>query len=245
MSSTPEPGPPATDAPPSPKPSRSWGRWLVAATFILLIGAYFALGLHHKYDFNYFREHVDYFHAQVEEHLVLALLVFFVIYVAATALSLPIAAVLSLLAGALFGRWLGTALVDVAATLGATLAFLSSRYLFQEAIQRRFGQKLDALNRGVEKDGGFYLFTLRLVPLFPFFLINLGMGLTRIRVWTYVWVSLLGMLPGTFVYVNAGTALSTIASPKDVFSREVVISLALLGIAPLLFRKGMQLFRGR
>jgi hypothetical protein len=117
---------------------------------------------------------------------------------------------------------------------------LCSRYLFRDFVQRRFGQRLQALNEGVERDGAYYLFTLRLVPLFPFFLINLGMGLTRMRVWTFFWVSLLGMLPGTFLYVNAGRELARIDSPSDVLSWPLLVSLALLGIVPLVFRKLVQ-----
>jgi uncharacterized membrane protein YdjX (TVP38/TMEM64 family) len=128
-------------------------------------------------------------------------------------------------------------LVGVAATLGATLAFLSSRYLFRDWVQRRFGPRLDALNRGIEKDGAYYLFTLRLVPLFPFFLINLGMGLTRLPVRTFAWVSFLGMLPGTFLYVNAGTELGKLNSLADVASPGLLAAFALLGIVPLVLRK--------
>jgi uncharacterized membrane protein YdjX (TVP38/TMEM64 family) len=228
-------------AAPPPPPRRRWGRWLLAAVIVGAIAIYFLA--FRQYDFEYVRDHLAGFQERVNENLLVSLLIFFVIYVTATGLSLPIATPLSLLGGALFGRWLGTALIDVGATIGATLAFLSSRYLFQDAVQRRVGERLEALNRGLEKDGAFYLFTLRLVPFFPFFLINLGMGLTRMRVWTYFWVSLVGMLPGTFVYVNAGNALSTIKSPKDVMSPEVLVSFILLGIAPLVFRKLLQWFR--
>src|SRR5262249_37441880 len=151
--------------------------------------------------------------------------------------SLPVATIVSLLGGALFGRWLGTAVVLLAATLGATLAFLSSRYLLRGFVERRFGGRVEALNRGLDREGAYYLFFLRLVPVFPFFLINLGMGLTRFSTWTFFWVSLLGMLPGTFIYVNAGTALATIQSPAGILSPTVLISFALLGLFPLLLRK--------
>src|SRR5262249_40037385 len=159
---------------------------------------------------------------------------FFVVYVTGTGLSLPVAVWLSLLAGYLFGRWLGTSVVILAATCGATLAFLSSRYLFRDAVQRRFGTRLRVINEGVMRDGAFYLFALRLVPVVPFFLINLGMGLTTMRVWTFAWVSLVGMLPGTFTYVNAGGALRDLQKPSDILSGNVVLALALLGLLPLL-----------
>jgi uncharacterized membrane protein YdjX (TVP38/TMEM64 family) len=218
------------------RPATQRGRWALAAVLLLALGAFYLSGLHRHLSWDYFRAHFDLFQAEARQHLILALLLFFLAYVAATGLSLPIATPLSLLGGALFGRWLGSATVAVAATLGATLAFLSSRYLLRDFVQGRFGDRLAPLNRGVERDGGYYLFSLRLVPAFPFFLINLGMGLTPVRTWTFFWVSLLGMLPGTFLYVNAGTALAAIDDPRDVLSPTVLVSLALLGLAPLAFR---------
>jgi uncharacterized membrane protein YdjX (TVP38/TMEM64 family) len=161
--------------------------------------------------------------------------------VRATALSLPVALTLTLLGAALFGRRLGvagvSAVIDLAATTGATLAFLSSRYVLRDWVRRRFGERLRALEQGVERDGAYYLFTLRLVAAVPFFLINLGMGLTPLRVSTFVWVSLVGMLPATVLYVNAGQALGTAASPADLVGPDVLLALALLGVVPLLARK--------
>jgi uncharacterized membrane protein YdjX (TVP38/TMEM64 family) len=221
----------------SPRRPRLAARWLLAAVLVLAVVAFYTRGLHRYLSWDYLRTHLDILHAEVQQHLLLALLVFFLVYVGVTALSLPAAGVLSLVAGALFGRWLGTAVVSLAATTGATLAFLSSRYLLRDFVQHRFGDRLRPLNEGVERDGAYYLFSLRLVPLFPFFLVNLGMGLTRMRLRTFVWVSLLGMLPGTFLYVNAGTALAGIDSPRDVLSPAVLVSLALLGLAPLGLRQ--------
>lgn len=157
---------------------------------------------------------------------------FFALYVAVTGLSLPGAAILTLAAGALFGLVTGTILVSFASTLGATLAFLSARYLLRSSVEARFGDRLGAINRGLEKDGAFYLFTLRLVPLFPFFLINLVMGLTRIRAATFAWVSQIGMLAGTIVYVNAGTELAKIDSLSGVASPGLLLSFAALGLFP-------------
>ena len=133
--------------------------------------------------------------------------IFFVFYIAVTALSLPGAAIMTLAAGALFGIWIGVLLVSFASTIGATLAFLFSRYLLRDMVQSRFGDRLSAINEGIQKEGPFYLFTLRLVPVFPFVLINVVMALTNLRVATFYWVSQLGMLAGTIVYVNAGTQL--------------------------------------
>lgn len=161
----------------------------------------------------------------------------FGVYVLVTALSLPGAAVMSLVIAAIFGLLWGTILVSFASTLGATLAFLIARFLFRDAVQKRLGSKLAAFNKGIEKDGAFYLFGLRLVPIFPFFMINLLMGLTPIRTWTYVWVSQVGMLAGTIVYVNAGTQLAQIESLSGILSLELLLSFALLGVFPLIAKK--------
>ena len=218
---------------------RPWIRWFVLALFVALVCAFYMLGLG-KHFWDAIRSNLDTFKAQVNDNLVFAAVVFFAVYTIMTGLSFPAASLLTLLAGALFGYALGTGIALFAATIGATLAFLSSRFLFREWVQRRLGNHLAAFNRGVEKDGGFYLFSLRLVPLFPFFLINLGMGLTPIRTWTYFWVSLVGMLPGTLIYINAGVELGQLESPKDILSPGLIVSFVLLGIAPLAFRKIMQ-----
>ncbi|KKA45852.1 dihydrolipoyl dehydrogenase [Salinivibrio sp. KP-1] len=168
------------------------------------------------------------------ENATTASLVFFAGYVVMTALSLPGAAVASLLGAALFGFWWALVLVSFASSIGATLAFLVSRFMLRDWVQAKFGNKLDTINRGIEKDGSLYLLTLRLIPIFPFFLINLVMGLTSFKTRTFYWVSQLGMLPGTAVYVNAGTQLAQIDALGDVVSPSVLGSLALLGIFPLL-----------
>jgi pyruvate/2-oxoglutarate dehydrogenase complex dihydrolipoamide dehydrogenase (E3) component/uncharacterized membrane protein YdjX (TVP38/TMEM64 family) len=165
--------------------------------------------------------------------------VFFAVYVAVTALSLPGAAVMTLAAGALFGIGWGTLIVSFASTIGATLAFLASRWLLGGWVQVRFGDRLAAINAGIAKEGGFYLFTLRLVPAVPFFVINLAMGLTPIRTRTFYWVSQLGMLAGTLVYVNAGTQLARIDSLSGIVSPGLLGSLALLGLLPLATRKAV------
>ena len=229
---------PASQTPPSaPSPRRpSWSRWGLALLLLAAVGSFYALGLHDYVSWEYLRGHLDQLKASARQNPSLALLIFVVVCVAATALSLPAAGVFSLASGALFGRWTGAAVVSLAATIGATLAFLSSRYLFRDWVRRRLGKRLAAFDRGIERDGAFYLLTLRLVPVFPFFLINLGMGLTRMRVGTFAWVSAVGMLPGTFVYANAGRALSEISTPGDVLSWPVLGSLALLGVVPLVLR---------
>ena len=168
---------------------------------------------------------------------------FFLFYAAVTALSLPGAALMTLLAGGLFGLAWGTIIVSFASTVGATLAFAASRYLFRDIVRKRFGNRLKAIDEGVERDGPFYLFTLRLVPIFPFFLINILMGLTSIKTITFYWVSQVGMLAGTLVYVNAGTQLARIESLGDIVSAPLLLSFALLGIFPLLAKKTLLFIR--
>ncbi|WP_039029292.1 TVP38/TMEM64 family protein [Leclercia adecarboxylata] len=161
---------------------------------------------------------------------------FFIVYVLVTTLSLPGAALLTLLGGALFGLWPGILLVSFASTLGATLAMLTSRYLLRDWVQRRFAGPMRTVNQGVSRDGAFYLFALRLVPLFPFFVVNLLAGVTTLGVRRYWWVSQLGMLPGAIVYLNAGHQLGQIASLRDILSPGVVFAFTLLGLLPLITR---------
>jgi pyruvate/2-oxoglutarate dehydrogenase complex dihydrolipoamide dehydrogenase (E3) component/uncharacterized membrane protein YdjX (TVP38/TMEM64 family) len=174
-----------------------------------------------------------------------AALIFFAGYVAVAALSLPGAAVMTLAAGALFGLGWGTLIVSFASSIGATLAFLAARWLLGGWVQSRFGDRLATLNAGIAKEGGFYLFTLRLVPVLPFFVINLAMGVTTLRTWTFYWVSQLGMLAGTLVYVNAGTQLARIESLSGIVSLGVLGSLVLLGVFPLVAKKVIDLFQAR
>ena len=157
---------------------------------------------------------------------------FFLVYVAVTGLSIPGAAIMTLIAGALFGLVLGTIIVSFASTIGATLAFLGSRYVLRDWVQSKFGGRLNAIDDGLAKDGAFYLFTLRLIPVFPFFVINLLMGLSRIRTLTFFWVSQLGMLAGTIVYVNAGTQISQIGSTAGLLSPMLIGSFILLALFP-------------
>jgi uncharacterized membrane protein YdjX (TVP38/TMEM64 family) len=233
------------DALPGRTGSRAWGRWLVAALVVGAVAAFFALGWQRYLTWGSLLAHRDQLKAYVDEHWWSSLLAYFLIYVAVTGLSLPGAVIMSLAGGALFGRWWGTAVTSFASTAGATGAFLLSRYLLRDFVQRRWGQRLEAINRGVERDGPYYLLSLRLVPAFPFFLINLAMGLTRMRVWTYWWVSQLGMLPGTFLYINAGTQLGELNSPKDVLSPALLASFALLAVFPLLVRRAVRWWQRR
>ncbi|MDP5057549.1 MAG: FAD-dependent oxidoreductase, partial [Marinomonas hwangdonensis] len=171
--------------------------------------------------------------------------VFLLLYVIVTALSLPGAVIMTLAAGALFGLFWGTLIVSFASSIGATLAFLVSRYLLQDTVQSRFGDRLKAFNEGVARDGAFYLFTVRLVPIFPFFLINLLMGLTTIRAFTFYWVSQVGMFVGTLVYVNAGTQLGQLESLSGILSPSLLLSFVLLGVFPLMAKKVLDVIKAR
>lgn len=179
----------------------------------------------------------------IDNNFLVAAVIYFVGYVAITAFSIPGAAVVTLLGAALFGFFTSLLLVSFASTLGATLAFLSSRFLLRDWVQGKFGSKLETINQGVEKDGAFYLFSLRLIPVFPFFLINLLMGLTPISTARFYLVSQLGMLPGTMVYLNAGTQLANINSLSGIVSPSVLASFVLLGLFPVIAKWVMSRIR--
>lgn len=210
---------------------------IIVGVIALVVLLFFALDLNHTLTLEGLKSSLSQFERWKTESLWFVMAGFFVLYVVVTALSLPGAAVMTLAAGALFGLVYGTILVSFASSLGATLAFLASRYLLRESVERRFRQRMQQINAGVEQEGGFYLFTLRLVPIFPFFLINLVMGLTTIRAATFYWVSQVGMLAGTIVYVNAGTQLAQIESLGGIISPSLLLSFALLGLFPLFAKK--------
>jgi pyruvate/2-oxoglutarate dehydrogenase complex dihydrolipoamide dehydrogenase (E3) component/uncharacterized membrane protein YdjX (TVP38/TMEM64 family) len=217
----------------------------ILAALAALIAAYVAFDLGQYLTLAGIKAGVAQWEAFYAANPVMVLAGFFAVYVAVTAASLPGAALMTLAAGALFGLVTGTILVSFASTLGATLAFLSSRHVLRDTIEARFGTRLRAINAGLERDGAFYLFTLRMIPAFPFFMVNLVMGLTRIRTATFVWVSQLGMLLGTIVYVNAGTQLARIESLSGIASPEVLGSFVLLGIAPWIAKAIIGLIRRR
>ncbi len=214
---------------------------LVAA----LVAAFSALDLGRVLSLSAIKQRQGGLAALYAERPVAVLGLFFAAYVAVAALSLPGAVVMTLAAGAILGLAVGTALVSFASSLGATLAFLSSRYLLRDAVQRRFGARLADVNAGIERDGAFYLFSLRLVPLVPFFVVNLVMGLTGMRAGTFYLVSQVGMLAGTAVYVNAGTQLSRIDSLRGILSPGLLASFALLGLFPLAARKAVDAIQRR
>ncbi|TXT40639.1 MAG: mercuric reductase [Comamonadaceae bacterium] len=218
---------------------------LILATAAVLVFGFFALDLNHVLTLDGMKASLGQFEAQRAAAPLRVGLAFFAVYVVVTALSLPGAVILTLAAGALFGLVTGTILVSFASSLGATLAFLASRYVLRDAIQRRFGNRLKAINEGMAKDGTLYLFTLRLIPIFPFFLVNLLMGLTPVRTLSYYWVSQLGMLAGTLVYVNAGTQLAQIHGLAGIVSPGLLFSFALLGAFPMLAKKFLDFLQRR
>jgi len=205
---------------------------IIIAALAALIAAYFWFDLGSELTIEGIKSRVDQAQGFYEENAVLVLAIFFLIYVGVTAASLPGAAIMTLAAGALFGLVTGTILVSFASTIGATLAFLSSRYVLRDTVEAKFGDRLKTINQGLERDGAFYLFTIRMIPLIPFFVVNLVMGLTRIKVWTFAWVSQIGMLLGTIVYVNAGTQLAQIESTSGLLSPVLIGSFVLLALVP-------------
>ena len=218
----------------------SRSRLLVLAVIALLVAAFFAFGGHHALTLEALRERQADILAYYASHPWQTVLGYFLAYVAVTGLSLPGATVLTLLGGAIFGLLWATVIVSFASSIGATLAFISSRFLLRDWVQARFGDKLKPINDGVARDGAFYLFALRLVPAFPFFVINLVMGLTPIRIWTFYWVSQLGMLAGTLVYVYAGTQLGEFR-----LSAGLVVAFTLLGLFPLAAKQALSALKAR
>ena len=218
-------------------------RILILLVAIGLLTLFFSFDLHQKMTLEGLKSGLVQLHAWRDAEPLQMALGYFFLYVLVTALSLPGALVLTLAGGAIFGFVQGFVLVSFASTVGATLAFLAARYVLREWVQQRFGEKLKPMNDGIEKEGAFYLFTLRLVPVFPFFLINLLMGLTKMRTLTYYWVSQVGMLAGTVIYVNAGTQLAAIDSLKGIVSLPIFLSLAALGLFPLITKKLLTVFK--
>ncbi len=208
---------------------------IVTTFFVLDLGQYFTL--------HYIKQSQAQFAAYYADHRILVIGVYMLVYIVMAALSLPGAAVMTLLGGALFGLVVGTVAVSFASTIGATLACVVGRFLLRDWVQGKIGARLKPINEGVEKEGAFYLFTMRLIPAFPFWLINLAMGLTRMPVLTFYWVSQIGMLPGTLVYVNAGKELGQLESLSGILSPSLIFSFVLLGIFPLVVKKLMRWYK--
>jgi uncharacterized membrane protein YdjX (TVP38/TMEM64 family) len=215
----------------------------VVAAIALLIVGFKVFGLGEYFTLSYLKESQARFADYYAVHRSLVIGLYMGIYIIVTALSLPGAAVMTLAGGALFGLLVGTIAVSFASTIGATLACLVTRFLLRDWVQNRFGEKLKAVNKGVEEEGAFYLFTLRLIPIFPFWMINLAMGMTRMPLRTFFWVSQVGMLLGTIVYVNAGKELAKIDSLSGILSPTLILSFALIGILPIATKRLVGLYR--
>lgn len=218
---------------------------LMVAVIVVLVVAFVGLGGHELLTLDNLRSSQARLEAWTASNFLLAVGVYTLAYIAVTALSLPGATVMTLAGGALLGSLAGLAAASVASTIGASLAFLMARYLFRDTLRRRYSGTVQRIDAGIRKDGAFYLASVRLVPLFPFFLVNLAMGLTGMKLRTFALVSWLGMLPATFVFVNAGTQLARVESIADVFSPRLLLSLALLGVFPLLAKVAVDLVRRR
>ena len=218
---------------------------VILVVVISLIVAFKVFNLGQYLTLSYLKESLDKFNDLYEKHQALVIAGYFIIYVLTTSLSLPGASPLGIVGGALFGFWVATLVVSFASTIGATLACFVSRFLLRDWVQSKFSDKITKVNEGIEKEGAFYLFTLRLIPIFPFWMINLVMGLTKMPLSRFYWVSQIGMLPGTMVYVNAGKELAKIESIKGIFSPRLIISFALLGIFPIAVKKLVAFYRKR
>ena len=212
-------------------------RVILILLVLIFVAAFFVLGLDQYLTLEYLKSQRQSFLDFYAVNQFITLAAYFAMYVVVTALSLPGATVMTLAGGAVFGLATGLLIISFASTIGATLAFLIARFVLRDAVQNKFQDKLKAINDGVKKEGDFYLFTLRLIPLFPFFVINLVMGLTPMKAWRFYLVSQIGMLPGTIVFVNAGSQLGALESMSGILSLELILSFALLGIFPLLAKK--------
>jgi len=222
-----------------------FSKLLLLAALAALVAAFFLFDLGQYLTLDYVKSRQAAFDAFYADNPLLCILGYMAVYILVTALSLPGALVMTLAGGALLGFWAGLLAVSFASTIGATLAFLVSRFVLRDWVQGRFGGRLRPINAGVEREGAFYLFSLRLVPVFPFFVINLVMGLTPIKTSVYYLVSQVGMLPGTMVYVNAGTQLGQIQGLSGILSPGLLLSFALLGIFPLAAKKLLSHLKAR
>lgn len=223
---------PATSA--SPPTQTNIGKLIVLAVMAAAIGVFLYFDLGRALSLEVLKGHRNQLLAFTQDHYVAAAALFVLAYIAVTGLSLPGAVIMTLAGGFLFGGLIGTLLVNVGATTGATLAFLAARYLLRDAVERKFGTWLEPLQEGFAKNAFSYLLTLRLIPLFPFFVVNLVSGLTRVRLDTYVAATALGIIPGSFVYAYAGRQLGTINSLKEIASPNVIAAFVLLGVLALI-----------
>lgn len=225
--------------------SVSWRKLVLIVVVVAVVVLLFALDLGRYLNLDWLKAQQEAIAAFQTAHPLATAVIFLVLYVAVAALSLPGAVWMTLAGGAIFGLWWGTLIVSFASSMGATLSFLGARFLLRDWVENRFRRHLATIDSGIACEGAFYLFTLRLVPVFPFFVINVLFGLTAMRTRTFYWVSQLGMLPATVVYVNAGTQLAKVDSLGDVVSPSLWFSFALLGLFPLGAKKVIAIIRRR
>ncbi|ACV68330.1 TVP38/TMEM64 family protein [Desulfohalobium retbaense] len=218
---------------------------LLVIVLVAVILAFFLFDLGQYASLEYLKASQARFLELYKNHTLAVLGGYMGAYILMAALSLPGAAVFTLAGGALFGFWIGLVAASVSSTLGAVLACAVSRYLLRDMVQTKFETSLKKINQGIEREGAFYLFTLRLIPVFPFFVINLALGVSHMRLWTFYWVSQIGMLPGAAVYVNAGKELGQLETLSGILSPGLIGSFALLGLFPLVAKKGVAFLRAR
>ena len=216
---------------------------ILAGIFVALIVAFFAFDLGQMFTLENLKAQQAALSEYYTNNTLLIIVVFFLVYIAVAGMGLPAAAIMTVAAGAIFGFWTGFILVSFASTIGATIAFLLTRYLFHDAVQRKFGDKLAKLNAGIEREGAMYVFSLRLVPFIPFFVINSVLALTKLKAVTFYWASQIGMLLGTAVYVNAGTQLATIETMGDIVDIRIIASFLLLAVFPFIAKWLLRLIR--
>ena len=205
----------------------------LVVAILAIIAAFFIFDLQQYFSLDYLKQQQSSLNQLYADNPALIAAIFFFVYVIFAALALPAATILTLAGGAIFGFWVGLLVVSFASTIGATIAFILTRYLFHDAIESKFGHRLQTINAGIEREGAFYVFGLRLVPLFPFVMINSLLALTKLKTSTFYWASQIGMLAGTAVYVNAGTQIAQIQSLGDVADPKLLLSFALLGVFPI------------
>lgn len=217
----------------------------VVGVIVALITVFWIFDLRQYFALSYIKESQAQFEALYAENRAAVIAAYMAIYILVTSLSLPGAAVMTLAGGAMFGLLVGTVVVSFASTIGATLACIVSRFVLRDWVQNKFGERLKTVNAGIEREGAFYLFTMRLIPAIPFWLINLAMGLTKMRILTFYWVSQVGMLAGTIVYVNAGKELARIETLSGILSPRLIGSFVLLGIFPIVTKKIIGFYKAR
>lgn len=218
---------------------------ILVAIIAAIFASFFIFDLQQYFSLEFLKSQKDALNALYAEKPISVAGAFFLTYVLFAALALPAATILTLAGGAIFGFWTGLLLVSFSSTIGATLAFIFTRFLFHDAIQAKFGDRLQAMNEGIEKEGAFYVFGMRLVPIFPFVMINSLLALTKLKTWTFYWASQIGMLAGTAVYVNAGTQIAQIDSLAGIANPKLIGSFVLLGVFPIIAKKTLNFIKSR